>query len=433
MALLDAGAFCEPISAQEPCGPDLDATFDLDFSGFLARIEGVLPRSFFTFKRGDIDFRQELDTVRSLSLRTRDLRLLVVYAKLAVLNRDIAEFANALNVIAAILAARWEQVHPQAEGGRLDLRIATLMTLDDLPQVILPLQHLPIAEGRRFGTITYRMVQIATGSIAPREGEPVMEADSIERAFLDMDVNDLRARRAVFAAVVDAVERIDAASLGGGGHDNRVHLQWLKGAGAEIARFLDVQIARIEPAVVTSAEDDATPEGEGGEATRAPAAAAAVASRAQAVVALRAVEAYFEQREPSSPALVVVRFARQLMGKPFHEVLRLVVPDHAGRAEIGFASNTFRLPLDHLATSLGDRGWDAEEPGEDVAEVPAVEGRAEALRLLDQVAAFLRAAEPSNPVPLLVTRARDLAGRDFSALLKDMFTESALRAMRGDA
>lgn len=430
MAVLDPEAFCEPLSAQEPCGPDLDAAFDLDFSGFIARIEGELPMSFFAFKRTDIDFKRELEIVRALSQRTRDLRLLVVYAKLSVLNRDLDEFANALDIIARILAVRWEEVHPRAEGGRLDLRIATLMTLDDLPQVILPLQHLPVAEGRRFGTLTYRMVQIAAGKIAAREGEPVMEPDGIDRAFQEADAAAVRARRGLFAAVTDAVERIDAASLSAAGHDNRVHLAGLKAAAGEIVQYLDAQLARVAPAPGDAPAGDAEAAAAGGGPVAA-APVAAVASRAQAAAGLRAVEAYFELQEPSSPALVVVRFARQLMGRPFHEVLRLVVPDHAGRAEISFASNSFRLPLEHLASTAAERGWEAGTTDEEV-EVPVVDSRAQALKVLDQVAGFLRAAEPSNPVPLLVTRARDLAGRDFSALLRDVFSDAALRAMRGE-
>ena len=48
--------------------------------------------------------------------------------------------------------------------------------------------------------------------------------------------------------------------------------------------------------------------------------------------------------------------------------------------------------------------------------------------LLDQVAAYYRAAEPTSPIPFIVDRARHLADRDFMSLLKDFLPDSTLRS-----
>lgn len=435
MVLFDEDDFCEPLSPEASCGPDLDAAFDLDFTGFFARIEGLLPMSFFTFRRSDINFAEELEVIRGLSRRTRDLRLLVAYGKLGVLSRDLDAFANAMAVIVRALVARWDDVHPQAEDGRFDLRAATLMALDDLPQVVLPLQHLALIETRRWGVITYRSVQIAGGKVTPREDEATLEAESIDRAFGEADLPAVRERSARFHAVLEAAERIDAATVEAAGHEGRVDLIRLKAAAKEIAAYLDGQIARIDPAAPAVAAPEAQAE-EALTASGVPAGtgAAAVASRAEAEAELRAAEAYFERWEPSSPALLVVGFARRLMGKPFVEVLRQIAPDQADYAEIRFGANAFRLTLERLNAPRDDGGWGTPAPDAEIqdGEGPLVETRDHALRLLDQVAAFLRVAEPSNPVPLLLARARDLAGRDFSALLKDIFSDAVLRAMKGD-
>jgi type VI secretion system protein ImpA len=52
--------------------------------------------------------------------------------------------------------------------------------------------------------------------------------------------------------------------------------------------------------------------------------------------------------------------------------------------------------------------------------------RAQAMALLDQVAGFLRGAEPSSPIPLLVERARALADRDFITVLRAVLPSSSL-------
>jgi type VI secretion system protein ImpA len=54
--------------------------------------------------------------------------------------------------------------------------------------------------------------------------------------------------------------------------------------------------------------------------------------------------------------------------------------------------------------------------------------RQQAFVLLDQVAAYYRAAEPTSPISVIVERARFVADRDFMSLLKDFLPESTLRS-----
>jgi type VI secretion system protein ImpA len=60
---------------------------------------------------------------------------------------------------------------------------------------------------------------------------------------------------------------------------------------------------------------------------------------------------------------------------------------------------------------------------------PRAATRQQAFALLDQVAAYYRATEPTSPIPVLLDRARALAARDFMSLLKDFLPESALRTI----
>ena len=54
--------------------------------------------------------------------------------------------------------------------------------------------------------------------------------------------------------------------------------------------------------------------------------------------------------------------------------------------------------------------------------------RQQAFALMEQVAAYYRITEPTSPIPVIVERARDLAGRDFMSLLKDFLPDTALRS-----
>jgi type VI secretion system protein ImpA len=53
--------------------------------------------------------------------------------------------------------------------------------------------------------------------------------------------------------------------------------------------------------------------------------------------------------------------------------------------------------------------------------------RADAIRLLEQIAAYYRVAEPSSPIPFLTERARSLAEQDFVSLLKGMLPGDVLK------
>ena len=66
------------------------------------------------------------------------------------------------------------------------------------------------------------------------------------------------------------------------------------------------------------------------------------------------------------------------------------------------------------------------------SEVRPASSRAAAVALIDQVAAHLRVAEPSSPIPYLLDRAKALASRDFLTLLKDLLPEHAIANLKRD-
>ena len=185
MATFDFAALGAPLSEAEPCGPDLDLGGDADYMNFMARVEGVLPATFFSgpdgkpFDRTSIDFDAEFATIGPLLARTHDLRLLALLAKLLILNRDLAGFIGCVGTIDSLLKEQWDAVHPQAFEDDFGIRTAALESLDDLPVVIFPLQYTPLLNHRRLGPISYRSWMIATGETKPREGEDILEAAAI--------------------------------------------------------------------------------------------------------------------------------------------------------------------------------------------------------------------------------------------------------------
>lgn len=446
MALvLDPARLLEPLSDGNPCGDDLDETGDLDFLNRVSHVESLLPASFFVrddegrqqpFDRASIDFARESKGLVALLERTRDLRILALLARLAMLDRDLPGFASALNVVAGLLETQWEAVHPRGDGGGYELRGAILQSIEDVPTVILPLQHIVLAQSRRYGAISFRSVMTADGEVPPREDEPVPDRTSIERAIEEADAEALGRHVEALTRADDAIRRIAAVTVERGGYGSAVDFDRLKVLVGRIRGLLE----RSEPSPQPAADDDAPVGTEASHAapSASPRPAGGIASAAQASAALAAAALYLRSREPSSPAEVLVRQAQMLVGKSFLEVMRILVPAHASDAVVAIGANRgLRLTFDQLSSvpeeSAGESGggWDETREDEEAGQEPdaaqtiafSAGTRAEAMALLREVGAFFRSHEPSSPIPLLLEKAVGIADRDFLSILRDVLPD----------
>ena len=173
---------------------------------FLAAYEGQLPDSFFSFDRKTIEFPAAFAAAATLRKRTQDLRLILIVAKLAVLNRDFYGFAREIAEIAWLLRNRWDEVHPQPERGDFSSRLAQLGTLDDSPVVVLPLQYATLLQSDREGPLAYRAVMVMLGDAKLREGEKLAAAGAIERMLATIDVEALATAHAALVRLRDDLD-----------------------------------------------------------------------------------------------------------------------------------------------------------------------------------------------------------------------------------
>jgi type VI secretion system protein ImpA len=423
MAEFDLAALISPVSDDEPCGPDLDLAGDADYMNFVAKAESLLPSSFFSgpegqpFDRSSIDFAAEFAAMKPLLADTRDIRLLVLLAKLSILNRDLAGFDTAIRATRELLDQQWDAVHPRGEDGVFVARAAALETLDDLPPVIFPLQYTALVRHPRLGAISYRHYMIASGEVQAREGEETSDLTAIENALMEVELSELVQALGSIDTIRTALADIRSICVDRAGIEQAPKLERLPGLIDKIRTLLNGFVVKRDPSAALAAAP-----GEGGEAGAAgPELTGEVRSLADAAAALAAIADYFVRKEPSNPALLLVRQAEQLMGKSFVEVMQILVPSHVEQAAIYIGKEqTLQLPLGKLSELVSSsespaaNGGDSDEPPRRLE----ANTRADAIRLLDQIGLFYRAAEPSSPLPYLTDRARDLAGRDFLSLLK---------------
>ncbi|MGO4174240.1 ImpA family type VI secretion system protein [Bosea sp. TAF32] len=476
MAGLNFAELTKSVSAEEPCGPDLED--DNDFMNVTARIEVALPASYFrrddegrqvAFDRTSIEFPAAFSDLGKLLERTRDLRLLVLAAKLAILNRDVAGFAGSLSTMAELLGGHWQEVHPRATDGDFVMREVALQGLDELPTVVLPLQHAPLFVSRRLGPFIFRSQLVASGETRLVEGEQHPDAGAINAALAEVDAEELTASLGHISAARDALVRLRTIWLEKVGVDHPLGFPRLAALLDQIAAFLDAAVARRVPGH--------QPAGAAPGANDAPVPAASSASFGpgslsnilQVKDTLAACLGYFRKTEPSSPAVLLIGQAQQLIGKSLIEVIQIMFPEHVDKAVIEIGElRRFRLPLERLpapdgygAENEAEAGYAeaSEEPDEsghaeedavadepvgedagDIAEATAVTAagpanhaspailigsRADAVSAMRAISAFYRQVEPSHPTPLLMDKACGLAQQDFMSLLGNILPDVA--------
>jgi len=429
-----------PVSPDDPCGADLELAGDADFQRLFAAVEAALPgrepRHFYEFKRESMDFPASLREGEKLLSRTLDMRLIVLLAKLSILNRDFPGFARRIRNLAWALREHWDGVHPRAESGDYSARLAQLMMLEENTTVLLPLQYATLLETPREGLFSYRDQRVATGEVAPRSvvrydlkgeketssPEKFMAPKTIERLLREVEVDKLAALFETLSGLAAALQSIKAATLEHVGFEKAIEFPNLEKLVREMAEFARAALAARDP-TLAPAPAAAPGAAEGGAPEASAAAAPAFASRGEVDAALASAIGYFAASEPTSPALLLIRQAREALGKNLYEVMKLLAPPHADNARVFVGPDSaFTVPVKSLASA----------PSIEFARAPAepAGSRAAALALIEAVAQHMQRAEPSSPVPFLLDRARNLASRDFVSLLYDVLPEDAIANLK---
>ena len=340
-----------PVSPDDPCGPDLDLEGDADYLNFFAATEGILPRNideYYKFDRVAAGLPARIETADKLLGRTLDVRLLLLLAKLSILDRDVAGFARWVGGVDWLLREHWEAAHPRAEGGDYSIRLGQLMALEDNAGVLLPLQYARLLELPREGpspTATNwrrpapssRGRSWATASRRARERRPsrrkLVPQKTIEKILRDVDIEKVAKLSETLRGIPAALESIRKTTAEHVGYEKSIDLPKLDKLAREMAEFARGALVARDPTLAAPAPEEAAPTGEG-EAAPSAAAPSAFASRADVDAALASALGYFESSEPTSPALLLIRQARVMLGKNLYEVMQLLAPSYADDARV---------------------------------------------------------------------------------------------------
>jgi type VI secretion system protein ImpA len=435
----------EAISADEPCGPDLDETGDNAYLNYVLPATDKLPARFYNkdtgapFDRGSIDIRAEARAIASLLERSRDLRLLALESRFQCLAGHIVGFTECLETMAGLLDRHWDHVHPRSPDNDHTMRQNTLSALDDRTTIILPLQYAPVARDKKIGQISLRDYLIATGIAqatgAEKKGDAATLIEVIQQADNRTEVVGLHS---ALMRGDQALAQIRSRFVESAGYEYVPDFVGVSEVFQQMRSMLETALPELIPPVVPDSDESADAEGGGLSADGSPGAARAadtgpitavpIGSHAESVAALLAVEQYFLRTEPSSPALILVHQARTLVGKSLVEALQILLPEAADKALISFEAGVrFQLGMPRMKSISDTAASEGKVTlnGSGGHEEFSVATRAEAQGLLYGVDGFFRTTEPSSPIPMLLAKAKSYMNRDFAAILADLIKVDA--------
>jgi type VI secretion system protein ImpA len=303
----------DPISAEAPCGVDLED------SQLLAGFDGFRLFGSDTPLAADTPWREIRDKAQEALAQSRDLRLLAHLGAALVRIEGLGAFCSALIVADRWLTDRWELVFPRVAEDAL-LRKNALNCFADRMAVVDGLRRAPIVSHRQLGSYSLRDVELASGQLKPTEADsrsPTRE--QIEAALTGTPVEELTALAASLAGAGAALRNVVTTMQGKAGFESAPDFDALLKPLTRIAKVLADHLPSRGVAGEAAAESG---EGEG-----TAVAVGAIKSRQDAVRAIDAAAMFFRKNEPSSPVPMLLDRAKRLVAKSFLEVLEDIAPD----------------------------------------------------------------------------------------------------------
>lgn len=326
-----------PIRDDMPCGLDLE--YDPEFVVLSAAVATRYDAQYGDFVSAPepVNWTDVARDCQGLMMRTRDMRLAVLYTRCSTRLKGAAGLGEGLSLLAGWLTEWPGLIHPQPDVDEdrsvaLEIRMNALQSLTDADGLLSDLREVALTRS----TATRLQVRDVERAFAHPRPADALAPESVIR-----QIQELRLQHpdtlAGFDVALESMAIIEAWS--------REHLEQHMPDFSALSRLLELFKVRagdhaIEPESTpvdsvlvecTTSEEVATTleisEKTGGESALEPTVQptpGTVIDRQAALNLMRKARHWFEQHEPSSPIPVLLRRAEQFVGKTYGEVVKAI-------------------------------------------------------------------------------------------------------------
>jgi len=338
MSLIDVQKLLKEISADAPCGEDLE--YDPIFGEMDRAAQGKPERQIGkTLKPAEpADWSSVKKKAISLFARTKDLRISVYLTRSLVSTHGLLGLCEGLTLVHGLLEQYWDDVHPKLDADENNdptVRINVLSSLCDADAVLNGLRDAILVKSKVFGKISLRDIQVALGTASIPSGSTAqpLEISAVNGAFMEADLDELQAIFDATRLSIDKFKAIESLLMDKVGAQMMVDLSALPVLLKEAQKIMNEQLVQRGVGVEESADSNDGANGAGNAAQSQSPISGKINSREDAIRALDLVCDYFKQHEPSSPIPLLLQRAKRLVAKDFMEILRDLTPAGVTQAE----------------------------------------------------------------------------------------------------
>ena len=336
MSLIDVNSLLEEISAELPCGEDLE--YDPEFGEMERAAQGKPEQQIGStlIPAQEADWPTVKNRAIALFGRTKDLRA-AVYLTRSLLHTDgLIGLRDGLTLTQGLLERYWEMVHPQldpADNNDPTLRINTLTSLFDPGTVLHSIREAILVNSTALGRFSLRDILITSGKLSLPAGsdEQAIELSTINAAFMDAQLDDLQNTANIIRQSIECVAAIESQLMDKVGSMQMADFSTLLNLLKEAQHIMSEHLTQrgVSEAEVSS---EAVNEVSASQVSAQPM-TGVINSQEDVIRVLDMACEYFKRHEPSSPVPLLLQRAKRLVAKDFMEILRDLTPAGVTQAE----------------------------------------------------------------------------------------------------
>jgi type VI secretion system protein ImpA len=348
MPSIEIESLLAPISADAPCGEDLE--YDPEYAA-LARLANPTVRERVVGPDIPIEeppWPQIQQRAIALFARSKDLRVANILTRAAFRTSGFPGFSQGMSLIRAMCERYWKSVHPLLDDdGDGTMRINALREQCSRQSVLI-VRSQPFISVKGLGQFSLKDFAHLTGE-APQPA--AAEAGKYEAALANCDLTQLQGILADVTSVLTDLRALETWVTEQLGYNQPLSFEELTTVLERMQRLLQTRVSSRGQTEVSTVQDSGPVAGgaggtggargnEGGDVIRFAAplttsvAAGAIATRADVQRVLDQLCAWYEANEPSSPVPLLLKRAKRLTGMSFMDIVRDLAPEGAAQVEV---------------------------------------------------------------------------------------------------
>lgn len=340
MASIDVESLLLEVSADEPCGPDLE--YDAEMRELEQAAQGKPEQ-----QMGDTivaaepaDWREVRKRALALFDRTKDLRVAGFLVRALLHTSAFPGLSDGLGLLRGLVERYWEPLHPRLDpddGNDPTMRVNVFLGLCDQEDFLFHVRNTPLVSAPALGRFSLRDISLATGEAAPSGNETAPSMASIEGAFLEADLESLTLTQQSLDAALEHLRELEASLANHVGSSSAPNLDPLRRLVFQAAKVVREKVAARTGGNAAGAEDMDTQTTEiapGGPVGGGKSLSGDIRTREDVARALDKIIEYYSRSEPSSPLPILIRRCKRLVTAGFEDIIKNLIPDGVNQLEV---------------------------------------------------------------------------------------------------